>query len=148
MTDSPAVRSDLDLAEDISSVIRSYPPLRQSREFIHYDVQNGFVKVKGNVKTRQAKRHLLDHLKKLEGVGDVDSSAFLADDEISLQVGQLLPQGVMANVSMGVVVLSGELPSSVPLESFVEKIRALPGVLRVGADVSILESEAHTPAAV
>ena len=50
-----APRADSDITEDITGVIRAYPPLQASRPFMSYNVHNGTVSFNGNVRSGQAR---------------------------------------------------------------------------------------------
>jgi osmotically-inducible protein OsmY len=128
-----ALRADVDIAEDIGSVIRSYPPLRASRPFVRYTVSNGKVTFSGNVRSPQARRYLLDHVPHILGVTSVNADNLRDDDMLLVAIGERLPDGVYATELDGAIALTGMLPRDMSAQALVETVKALPGVRYVTA---------------
>src|SRR5436190_12975379 len=98
-------RADLDIREDVESLVRSFAPLKASRGYFSAESINGKVILKGNVRNPQARRVLLDNVPHIPGVVSCDASQLYDDEMIRFAVGQLLPPGVTANVHYGAVSL-------------------------------------------
>jgi len=130
MADAPVAtpRSDLDIHEDIESIIIHYPPMVNDRHHVKISVENGTVKPVGHLKTPITRQYLVDTLPTVKGVVKVDDSQLYDDEKIRLEVGQLIPMGVFANVEYGVVILSGRLPQGTSEADLVQKVKAVPGV--------------------
>lgn len=120
-----------DIAEDIAALVRSYPPLVQSRPWFHYRVEDGVVTLEGHIKSAVAQRILLDNLPRIPGVIRVDASGLHNDEELRLAVARLLPVGVAAHINYGHVVLTGELPARRKPEPLIARVEKLPGVRKV-----------------
>ncbi|HVO44257.1 MAG TPA: hypothetical protein VMT34_16635, partial [Aggregatilineales bacterium] len=108
-----ASRPDMDIEEDITVSLRNFAPLRTARGFLSYQSTNGHVKISGNVGSPQSKIVLLDFVQKIPGVIDSDMNDLHDDEEIRLNVGQLVPPGVLVSVQFGTVILSGSLPNDI-----------------------------------
>jgi hypothetical protein len=121
-------RADVDIAEDIAGVIRSYPPLRASRPFVNYAVSNGQVTLSGNVRSPQARRYLLDHVPHIPGVASVNADNLRDDEMLLVAIGERIPNGVYANALYGAIILTGMLPQNITPQSLVEAVKAVPGV--------------------
>ena len=129
----PAVeRADLDILSDIEHLIAQYPPLTKDRHAIKLDVKNGHVTVTGHVQTPSTRRYFLNTIPEVEGVQSIDAERFYADESIRLEIGGVLPIGALvANIQHGVVILAGERPAGISVESVVERVQQLPGVVQV-----------------
>ncbi len=133
-TTAPAgPRADMDIAEDIAGVIRSYPPLRASRPFITYSVNNGQVTLSGNVRSPQARYYLLERVPHISGVASVNADNLPDDEMLLVAIGERLPNGVYANALYGAIALTGTLPQNTTAQSLLEAVRAVPGVRYVSA---------------
>lgn len=124
-------RPDIDIAEDIASLIRSYDPLFQSRHWFTYQVRDGVVTLRGNVKSAIAERVLLDNVPDIPGVREVHAEELYNDEELRLRIGREVPPGVLVTVDFGRVVLSGTLPPRRKPEPLIKKVEKLPGVRKV-----------------
>ncbi|MDZ4770904.1 MAG: BON domain-containing protein [Chloroflexota bacterium] len=136
MTDAAdiAVRPDMDIHKQITSIITQYPPTASDRFYIITSVQDGVVVLSGHVKTPINRRYLINEIPKVPGVRALDSSSLFDDETIRIEAGRRLPQGVMANVRYGTVALSGEVPAGTDLDVIAAAVSAVPGVLRVVAN--------------
>jgi len=126
-------RADVDIAEDIAGVIRSYPPLRASRPFVNYSVSNGQVMLGGNVRSPQARHYLIDHAPRLPGVTTVNADNLRDDEMLLVAIGERLPNGIYATALDGAVALTGTLPRNLSAQALVDLVKALPGVRYVTA---------------
>jgi hypothetical protein len=126
-------RPDDDIAEDIRSIIRSYPPLMASRPFVNYAVNNGQVAFSGNVRSPQARHYLLDHTPDIQGVVSVNADSLRDDDMLLVAIGERLPNGVYAAAQYGAIALTGMLPRDISAQSLVDAIKAMPSVRYVTA---------------
>ena len=127
-------RPDEDIEEEIELLIRSFAPLKASRNYFRFKSTNGHVTVEGNIRSPQARRVLLDNLPHIRGVIGVDSTKLYDDEMVRVAVGQLLPPGVLATVHYGAVALTGDLPDGASADAIIEAVRQLSGVRRVGAE--------------
>lgn len=127
-------RPDVDIEEEIELLTRSFAPLKASRGYFTAKCVNGKVTVKGNVRTPQARRVLLDNIPHIRGVVECDGSELYDDEMIRFAVGQLLPPGVAASVHYGAVALTGHLPDGASADAITEAIKAVHGVQRVATD--------------
>lgn len=128
-------RPDVDIEEDVAQLIRSYSPLKASHSYFKYQAHDGVVSLIGNVRSPQARRVLIDNVPNIAGVKQVDASALYDDETIRLAVGSLLPDGVMASVHFGAVALTGRLPAGASADEVTQKVGAIAGVKRVGAEL-------------
>jgi hypothetical protein len=130
MSETP--KPTLDIREDIETIIRTYPPLRESRPHLKIDVDPaGKVTLLGNVRTHVIERVLVDSTRLVEGVTTVDDSALYNDDEILVEAGKLLPPGVYLTAVNGALVLTGREPTEV--DALVDAVKAVSGVRAVTA---------------
>jgi len=136
-------RPDVDIEEEISQLVRSFPPLKASRPYFTFQSVNGYITVVGNVRNPQARRVMTDNVPRIAGVVHCDVNRLYDDEMIRFSVGQLLPPGVYASVQYGVVALTGHAAEGVKPEAIIEAVQAIPGVRRVGAEFGHSES---TPA--
>jgi len=121
-------RPDVDIEEDIRKFIRSYDPVKQARGHFEFSCQNGNVKVWGNVRSMQAKRVLIDNIyPDISGVVSLDASQLYDDESLRLEIGQLIPDGVLIRMNYGSVVVT--FPRGFGnAEEVLAKIRQVPGV--------------------
>ncbi|MEO8612774.1 MAG: BON domain-containing protein [Chloroflexota bacterium] len=128
----PAVeRTDLDILSDVEHLITTYPPLMKDRHAIKLQVKNGDVTVTGHVQTPNTRRYFLDMIPEVEGVRSVEADSFYVDENIRLEIGKVIPAGVLvAKIQHGVVILAGELPDGVSAASVVERVGQIPGVMQ------------------
>ncbi len=130
-------RPDVDIEEDIAQLIRSYSPLKASRQYFSFKSHAGKVILDGNVRSPQARRVLVDNVPHIPGVTGLDANSLYDDETIRMTVGGLLPTGVFANVHYGAVALTGRLPTDTTSDGLLKTIGAVPGVRRVGAEFGI-----------
>ena len=122
-------RPAADIEEDIREFIRSYDPLKQAKHHFSYMADdNGKVTLSGHVRSVQAHRVLVDNVPDIEGVTSVHASALFDDETLRLEVGKLLPRGVMAKVNYGHVTLYGMMPEDVSPDGVIRTVKAHPGV--------------------
>lgn len=135
------VRPDIDIEEEIRGFIRSYDPLKQARGHFQFSCVNGNVKVWGHVRTVQAKRVLIDNIyPDIEGVVSLDASGLYDDESLRLEVGRLLPPGVLVRFNYGSVVLT--FPESIQnADEVLDKVKRIPGIRAesVAAEKMIIE---------
>ena len=133
MADATVVtpRPDLDIHENIEDIIVHYPPMVNDRHHVKINVENGVVKLVGHMKTAITRRYVTETIATVKGVAKVDDSQLYDDEAIKLEVGQLIPQGVFANVEYDVVILTGRLPLETSEAELVQKVKAVPGVRMV-----------------
>jgi osmotically-inducible protein OsmY len=133
---APAPRADVDILEAIDDLICDYPPLVLDRHHFHIAVEHGKVTVSGHTRTTITRRALIERLAEVAGVVTVNADAFYSDTDLRLQVSHLLPIGVLANVSYGVVILTGLLPIGATETALVAAIEDMAGVRAVRAQFS------------
>lgn len=129
MTQLSTTRPDIDIEGDVIEVIVRYPPLAADRHYIRTRVENGVVYLSGNTTTSINQRYLTDRARAIPGVVDVDDSALFDDPRLVLEIGSLIPEGVIANAYYGSIVLSGREPEDV--DAVALSIAQVPGVVRV-----------------
>ncbi|MBL8131286.1 MAG: BON domain-containing protein [Anaerolineae bacterium] len=132
----PAVvvqRPDIDIHNEIVSIITQYPPTAADRFHIHVSVQEGVVVLSGHVLTPINRRYLINQIPKVVGVQSVDGTQLFDDETIRLEVGRRLPKGLVANVRRGTVTLSGALPGEEPMQGIAALVASVPGVVRIVA---------------
>lgn len=112
-------------------IIARYPPLTADRHRMDVTVQTGVVILNGHVKTPITRLYLVERIAELEGVRGISADSLFDDETIRFEVGRRLPDGVIANVSYGVVVLSGHLPAGTASEQVAQSAGAVPGVSKV-----------------
>jgi hypothetical protein len=122
-------RPDMDIEEDINLIFRHFAPLKAARGFIAYQSHDGYVTVSGNVGSPQAKHVLLDRIKLIPGVVDCEANSLYDDETIRIGLGNLLPDGVSANVLYGTVVLFGKLPND--NADVLKQMNAVSGIRKV-----------------
>jgi osmotically-inducible protein OsmY len=129
----PAVeRTDLDILSDIEHLITQYPPLMKDRHAIKLQVKNGDVTVSGHVQTPNTRRYFLDMIPEAEGVRTIEANSFYVDENIRLEIGKVLPAGILvAKIQHGVVILAGNLPAGDSADSVVGRVKQIPGVVEV-----------------
>jgi len=126
-------RADEDILEEIDDLIADYPPLVQDRHRIHISVEQGVVTVSGHTRTNITHSYLLRLLDKVDGVVGVNADEFYSDADLRLEISHLIPVGVIANVSYGVVILTGRLPEETTEDELVAAIAEIDGVRAVRA---------------
>jgi ribose 5-phosphate isomerase len=130
-TVQPSVRPAADIHEDIAGLIRSYPPLVQSRHQFMVEIADGVVTVRGYIKSIIAERVLQDNLPRIPGVVAVDLDALYNDESMRMALGKVVPAGALITVDYGVVIVSGHLPQGLTEEKLTAQIEQVPGVRRV-----------------
>lgn len=121
------VRPASDIEEDIREFIRTYDPLKQSRAHFSFEARDGHVILKGHVKSAQARRVLVDNVPDIKGVVSMDASQLYDDETLRLEIGKVVPPGVLARVNYGSVVLQPLI--EVDKEQVIEAVKRVPGVL-------------------
>lgn len=129
-------RSDIDIEADIHARMTDYPPLSHDRHRVHISVEDGVVTVRGYVKTPPTARFLLAAIGRVDGVKAIISSDFHDDETIRLEVGRMIPMGIFVNVEYGALILAGQLPKAMTIETLVERVGRVPGVHRVVTTLS------------
>jgi|YNPBryBLVA2012_1023415.scaffolds.fasta_scaffold22049_2 osmotically-inducible protein OsmY len=126
-------RPDEDIADDIAALIRSYPPLKQARHWFIFEVRDGVVTLRGNLKSSIACRVLLDNVPDIPGVERVVADELYVDSDLSRRIAREadLPAGVLVSVDFGRVILSGALPARRKAEPLVKKVAKIKGVREV-----------------
>lgn len=122
---------DIDIHDEVNNVITRYPPLAADRHQIRVLVNNGIVYVGGHVKSRPSARYLLDAIARINGVRGVNGNALYDEETLRIEVGRVLPVGVLANTRYGTVILSGRLPEGVTHDDLAARLSTIPGVERV-----------------
>ncbi|MCZ7546560.1 MAG: BON domain-containing protein [Anaerolineae bacterium] len=144
---SEGARPALDILEDIEAIIRTYPPLRESRPHLTIDVSDsGVVTFRGNVRSGVMRRVLIDSTMQVPGVTGVVDDELHDDDALEIAIAQQMPPRVYVTSVNGVVVLSGGLRDPAAAEEAVRAAQAIPGVRAVTTDFYALR--AREPAAV
>jgi hypothetical protein len=119
-----------DIAEAIRKFIRTYDPLKQARDYIHFQVSpDGKVTLQGHVRSIQAKRVLEDNIPDIEGVTGLDSAQFYDDETLRLSVGKHIPNGVIARANLGILVLA--VPEGIDGAALADSLAKLPGIRQV-----------------
>ncbi len=131
MAEIRAERTDLDIQDDIEAVLAHYPPLTHDRHHLQVTVQNGTVTASGYTRTSITRRYLVNALKQIPGVTQVNADSLYCDDGIRLDIGRVIPVGVIANVMHGTVILTGALPAGSNEADVVTAIANIPGVRAV-----------------
>lgn len=129
MQASVQTRPDMDIEDDINASLRDFSPLKAARFFFQVRSTNGNIKVRGNSGSPQAKRVLLEYIRKIRGVIEVDMSDLHDDESLRLNLGAILPEGILVNVQFGSVVLISKLPDG--NRELLHKVRSLAGIRRV-----------------
>ncbi len=124
-------RADVDIAADIDNLLSMYPPMVNDRDYLHYTVDDGAVTLAGHVRTGITKRYITETVQGLPGVKSLDYSQLYDDGTLRLDVGQVIPVGVLVTVEYGVVILTGRLPDGTNERALVSQVEALPGVRAV-----------------
>ncbi len=134
MTDTQVTteRADMDIAEDIESLIAHYPPSRNDQRHIDVHVKNGHVTLTGHVQSPTTRRYLVVQIPSVEGVRSINADLLYDDESIRLDVGRGLPMGVqLARVYYGTVVLAGKLPQDITEASLIADVQAVACVAQV-----------------
>jgi hypothetical protein len=122
-------RPDMDIEDDISASLRDFSPLKAARFFFQIRSTKGNIKVRGNTGSPQAKQVLLEYIRKTRGVLNVDMSDLHDDESIQLNLGSMLPEGILVKVQFGSVVLISKLPEG--NQEILQRVRTFAGVRRV-----------------
>ena len=133
MADTPVThsRSDLDILEDIENAIIHYPPLVNDRHRVQIAVHNGVVTLSGHLRTSITCQHLMDAVRQVAGVTQIQSDQLYDDDTLRREAGALIPSGVFVNVEYGTARLTGRLPAGTDAAALEARIGAMPGVRQV-----------------
>ena len=124
-------RADEDILEDIRALFSHYPPLQHDRHAVHVHVERGVVNIEGYIKAIPTYRYLQDKLPRIRGVRFINADKLYNDDIVRLAIAKVLPLGVQVRVEYGTAILTGKLPSDMPVENVVERVAAINGVSRV-----------------
>lgn len=133
MADAPmaSARPDVDIAEDISNIMVHYPPLAADRPHVQVNVENGRAVLSGYLRTPISRRYLIDHVVEVPDVTSVEADELYDDDSLKLEIGTLLPEGVMVIQRYGTSILTGEMPDDATLNALIEQIGSVRGVKRI-----------------
>jgi osmotically-inducible protein OsmY len=131
MAQAPSTRPDIDIDDDVLNIILRYPPLAADHHHIRIHVENGVVHLSGHTSSPINRRYLLDRVIALPGVTEVLAGNLYDDVSISLEAGQVITTGVIANARYGTVVLSGTLLPDADADSVAMRVAQIPGVQRV-----------------
>lgn len=119
---------------DLHAIIVKYPPTNADRRHIHVRVENGHVYLTGYVGTQIHRRYLHDAMLRVDGVRAVHVDHLWDDETIRLELGRVLPEGVMGVSHYGAVVLTGRAPEGTDLALLAAQVARLPGVEKVVVD--------------
>ena len=136
MTQASTRKPDIDIDDDVLSIILHYPPLTADRHHIHIKVQDGIVSLSGHTSNPISRKYLVDKVAEIPGLVGVSADMLYDEASISLKAGQVIPPGVLVNVRYGVVLLSGKLPPEVDADSLAMRVAEIPGVVRVVTNFS------------
>ncbi|GAB4522923.1 MAG: hypothetical protein OHK0046_36160 [Anaerolineae bacterium] len=125
------MRPDIDIEEDLHDVVRAYPPLNHDRRNYKFDVKDGVVTLTGHVKGKPTYEYVLNAVPLVSGVRSFEAARFYNDDDLRLDVGQVVPPGVLVTMEYGSAILSGHLPEDASIEDVVRAVARVPGVHRV-----------------
>lgn len=124
-------RPDEDILVDVDTLIVHYPPLVNDRHQFHVSVVGGTVTLSGYVKTPMTRRYLIDGVTVTPGVTQVSADGLYDDETLRIEVGGVVPAGVIVNVEYGAVILSGRIPAGKTEADVVDSLRSIPGIRRV-----------------
>lgn len=131
-TQGTTVRADMDIAEEVESLIAHYPPSRNDQRHIQVQVKNGQVTLSGHIQTPNTRRYLVAQIPSVEGVRSVTADKLYDDEGIRLEVAKDLPVGVqLARVYYGTVILAGNLPEGMSEANLTAPVQKVPGVAQV-----------------
>ena len=123
------MRPDMDIEEDINASLREFSPLKAARGFFRIQSTRGKVTVSGNVGSPQARRMLLHYVLKTAGVSNVDMSDLYDDADLRLNIGGMIPDGILVSVHFGSVVLNSKLPDD--HQETLRRVRSSAGIRKV-----------------
>lgn len=129
--DRPPVTSDEGIAGNIRTLLRSYDPLKASRDTLDFAVMNGVVRFSGYVNNKRSYRVLMDNVPDIPGVVAVDDTHLYDDETLTYEIGEVLPLGLRVRAEGGEVFLMGRVPSDVDVQELILDIAEVPGVARV-----------------
>ena len=131
-TQVSTVRADMDIAEEVESLIAHYPPSRNDQRHIQVHVRNGHVTLSGHVQTPNTRRYLVAQIPGVEGVSSISANVLYDDESIRLEVARDLPVGVqLARVYYGTVILAGNLPEGMSEAELIAAVQKVPGAKQV-----------------
>ncbi len=122
-------RPDMDIEEDINASLRDFSPLKATRSFFKIQSTSGSVKISGNVGSPQARLMLLHYVLKTSGVSNVDMSTLYDDEQLRLNIGGMVPDGILVSVHFGSVVLNSRLPGN--HQETLRRVRSAAGIRKV-----------------
>lgn len=128
---STPARPDMDIREDITSLIVRYPPLSSERHLIEFSVEQGVVRFRGHIGNAINRGYLLEHTARVPGVRRIDAGLLFDQEAMRLDIGRVLPEGVMVNVRYSAVVLSGRPVSGEDIGLIAQQVANMPGVQKV-----------------
>lgn len=135
-----ATRPDLDLVDDIDTLIVRYPPLKADRKHLHFFIKDGVITVSGHLRTAITRRYLLERLPLLPGVRAVLADALYDDETLQRDAGRMIAaqhaDGALANVQYGVVIVTGTLPAGHGADEFAARLAEILGVVRIAAKLA------------
>jgi len=131
----PKARADADMLADLHAIIVKYPPTNADRKHIHVRVEDGRVYLTGYVGTPIHRRYLHDAMLRVDGVRDIHVDHLWDDETIRLEVGRVLPEGIMGIAHHGTVVLTGHAPAGTDMAQLAAQVTRLPGVEKVVVDL-------------
>jgi len=123
--------TDIDLHALIQHKLTSYPPFMADRHRVRITVNNGVAVITGYVKSAVTEIYVANRIRNIPGVKDIIDKRLYNDEEIRLNVGSVVPPGVMVTVEYGAVILSGKLPDGTTVEQLVRQVGQVPGVHHV-----------------
>lgn len=126
-----SLRADLDIAEDVATIVATYPPLQADRHNLRVDVQDGVVHFSGYLMTPISRYYLVELTAEVPGVQGIQDDGLFNDEALRLEIGRVLPPGVLVHVRYGTVVLSGHRPADMTDDQLAAAVSAVPGVKRV-----------------
>lgn len=119
-----------DIAEDIRKFLRSFDPVKQGVHQITFNVnEDGMVNLGGHVRGMVARRVLIDNIPDILGVNALDANELYDDETLRLTVGRVIPNGTLARVNYGRVMLYGLAPQDP--EGTLKRVADVPGVVEV-----------------
>lgn len=123
------IRPAVDIEEDLRHLFRSFDPIKQATHHLSYHVEDGKVTISGHVRPTLAKRVLIDNIPDIEGVVDMDASNLYDDETLRLELGRVIPNGIIAKVNFGHVLLYGATPDNA--DDLVANVQKVAGVKKV-----------------
>ena len=133
-------RPDMDIAADVVLVIRDYPPLHVSHDYMQTEIHDGKVTLRGNVRSIPGLRYLQNEIPRIDGVTGLNLDQLFDDEAVRLNVAENLPEGLYVNVQFGTVTLNGIPAADLDQQALIETIQSVPGVRRVLAQFDAINT--------